>query len=196
MAIISIWYCTLFALKYRNQADSSWEATGLVLLTSFLIFVYFLWMVVIDSTSSSSSSSLFSFSCYINFVFVFKFSIRYHYRVFREWQEKNPIITLNIKNDINMSIISQNTATTPSTTTKSKGIKTKRQMNSYLQTTNDEITLTMGSSVSSLGNDNNSGSVHIRMPNDNPEQNNQQQNLNGAEVSNQHRHYINQNIDV
>lgn len=70
LAFISIWYCIGFAFTYTNDVNR-WESSGLVILTTFLVVIYFLWLT---------------------------FSSRYHYKVFKEWQEKNQIITLQIDN--------------------------------------------------------------------------------------------------
>jgi len=68
LAFISTWYCVGFAFKYTESVNK-WESSGLVILTTFLVIIYFLWLI---------------------------FSSRYHYKVFLEWQEKNQIVTLKI----------------------------------------------------------------------------------------------------
>jgi len=69
LAFISTWYCLGFAFKFTNTANN-WESSGLVILTSFLEIIYTLWL---------------------------SFSIRYQYKVFHDWQEKNQIVTLQIE---------------------------------------------------------------------------------------------------
>lgn len=73
LALISTWYCIGFAFKF-NESINKWESSGLVILTTFLVIIYFFWL---------------------------SFSSRYHYKIFKDWQEKNQIVTLNIdKNKI------------------------------------------------------------------------------------------------
>lgn len=69
LAFLSIWYCIGFAFKF-TESINRWESSGLVILTTFLVIIYFLWL---------------------------SFSSRYHYKVFKNWQEKNQIVTLNIE---------------------------------------------------------------------------------------------------
>lgn len=69
LAFLSIWYCIGFAFKF-TESINRWESSGLVILTTFLVIIYFLWL---------------------------SFSSRYHYKVFRNWQEKNQIVTLNLE---------------------------------------------------------------------------------------------------
>jgi len=70
LAFISTWYCVGFTFKMPPNT-SAWESSGLVILTSFLVVIYFLWFI---------------------------FSMRYHYKVFKDWQDKNQIVTLQIEN--------------------------------------------------------------------------------------------------
>jgi len=65
LAFISTWYCIVFAFRY-NEAENRWESSGLVVLTTFLLIIYVLWLI---------------------------FSCRYHHRVFKDWQQKNQIMT-------------------------------------------------------------------------------------------------------
>jgi hypothetical protein len=71
LAFISTWYCVGFAFKFTENINK-WESSGLVILTTFLIIIYMLWVV---------------------------FSTRYHYKVFRDWQNKNQIVSVHIEND-------------------------------------------------------------------------------------------------
>lgn len=73
LAVISAWLCIVGAVRYK-QWENKWEAIGLVMLTCFLIFIYLTWCAV---------------------------SLKYHIRVFKEWQKKNHIVSLNISNDTN-----------------------------------------------------------------------------------------------
>jgi E3 ubiquitin-protein ligase MARCH2 len=47
LAVISTWYCVLFAFKF-HETENRWEASGLVVLTTFLLFIYVLWFIVSD----------------------------------------------------------------------------------------------------------------------------------------------------
>lgn len=69
LAFISTWYCIGFAFKF-TESINKWESSGLVILTTFLVIIYFLWLI---------------------------FSSRYHYKVFKDWQNKNQIVTLKIE---------------------------------------------------------------------------------------------------
>ena len=71
LAVISTWYCVLFAMKFHEE-ENRWEASGLVVLTTFLLFIYILWFI---------------------------FSCKYHYKVFKDWQNKNQIITVKFNNE-------------------------------------------------------------------------------------------------
>lgn len=68
LAFLSTWYCVVFAFKF-NENSNKWESSGLVVLTTCLIVIYILWLI---------------------------FSLRYHFRVFKDWQKKNQIVTLNL----------------------------------------------------------------------------------------------------
>jgi len=71
LAFVSTWYCVVFAFKF-NESENRWESSGLVVLTTFLLVIYVLWLI---------------------------FSCRYHHRVFKEWQQKNQIVILNIEEE-------------------------------------------------------------------------------------------------
>lgn len=71
LAFISTWYCIGFAFKFTEDVNK-WESSGLVILTTFLVIIYILWIT---------------------------FSTRYHYKVFRDWQSKNQIVSVYIDND-------------------------------------------------------------------------------------------------
>lgn len=72
LAFISTWYCVGFAFKFHeSESVNKWESSGLVILTTFLVIIYVLWIT---------------------------FSIRYHYKVFLDWQDKNQIVKVNVEN--------------------------------------------------------------------------------------------------
>lgn len=71
LAFISTWYCVGFAFKFTENVNK-WESSGLVILTTFLVIIYMLWVT---------------------------FSTRYHYKVFRDWQNKNQIVSVHIEKD-------------------------------------------------------------------------------------------------
>lgn len=76
LASISTWYCVLFALRF-HETENRWEAAGLVVLTTFLLFIYILWFI---------------------------FSCKYHLKVFKDWQKKNQTVTLKLSEDCKMLI--------------------------------------------------------------------------------------------
>jgi len=88
LAFISTWYCVVFAFRF-NESENRWESSGLVVLTSFLLVIYVLWLI---------------------------FSCRYHHRVFKDWQHKNQIVILHIEEEkaiesmmlLNQSLIKNN----------------------------------------------------------------------------------------
>jgi hypothetical protein len=45
LAVISTWYCILFAMRFRDT-ENKWEESGLIVLTTFLLFIYVLWFMV------------------------------------------------------------------------------------------------------------------------------------------------------
>jgi hypothetical protein len=73
LALVSAWLCIVGALRYK-QWENKWEAIGLVLLTFFLMFIYLTWCII---------------------------SLKYHLKVFKEWQSQNNIVSLNILNNSN-----------------------------------------------------------------------------------------------
>jgi hypothetical protein len=79
LAYVTTWYCVLFSLRFHQAAagGNKWEASGLVVLTTFLLLIYLLWLM---------------------------FSCKYHLRVLKEWQAKNQIVTLKI-NEENMNTL-------------------------------------------------------------------------------------------
>ncbi|XP_014670912.1 PREDICTED: E3 ubiquitin-protein ligase MARCH3-like, partial [Priapulus caudatus] len=64
LASVSAWLCIKGVLHYV-QWENQWEAAGLICLTSFLIIIFLVWCCI---------------------------SSHYHYKVFKEWQSKNPIV--------------------------------------------------------------------------------------------------------
>ena len=73
LAVVSAWLCIVGALRYK-QWENKWEAIGLVILTCFLMFIYLTWCII---------------------------SLRYHVKVFKEWQSQNNIVSLNMLNNNN-----------------------------------------------------------------------------------------------
>lgn len=102
----------MFAFRF-NESENRWESSGLVVLTSFLLVIYVLWLIV------SLNRTL--FICFKDFNLhniykKLKFSCRYHHRVFKDWQHKNQIVILHIEEEkaiesmmlLNQSLIKNN----------------------------------------------------------------------------------------
>ncbi|XP_023930379.1 E3 ubiquitin-protein ligase MARCH2-like isoform X2 [Lingula anatina] len=76
LAAVSAWLCVTGALHYAEWTNQ-WEAAGLITLTVLLVLIYIVWCLV---------------------------ALRYHYKVWADWREQNPLIRIVDLGDDNNNI--------------------------------------------------------------------------------------------
>lgn len=67
VAIICAWLCVFVIIQYDDW-ENKWEACGIIVSTFFVMLIYTIWCII---------------------------AFRYNYKIFKEWQTKNHIVSLN-----------------------------------------------------------------------------------------------------
>ena len=92
LAVVSTWLCASGAIEYARVPDGHWEASGLLMLSIFLVIIYFLWCVVsVNITWQTPQICFMASEAQLTWMtsLILQVAVRHHRKIFQEWCDQN-----------------------------------------------------------------------------------------------------------